>query len=246
MTSELPRRLQSACLELVLVKTTDPATPDRPEGYSTWAFSGPGCEILFVGKGPKTDRAEAFRDLVADPQVRLSWPQQSHSTIVLEAKEEGLCGNADALRTDLPGMALSVVTADCVPIVIAGPNHLATIHAGWRGLAGKLLQTTLESLPEDPDRMRAWIGPAIGACCYEVGPEVASQVVAASGPEVEISRQPRPHLDLAAAAALQLARAGVTKLHTVRACTRCTPDSLWSYRRDGPAAGRNWTFAWKK
>ena len=223
----------------------DSTTPDHPNGYSTWAFSGPGCKILFVGKGPQAERDEAFRDLVSDPQVRLSWPQQSHSTIVLEATGDGLCGNADAIRTDHPGVALSIVTADCVPIVIAGPNHLATIHAGWRGLAGRLIQTTLDDLPEDPSRLQAWIGPSIGACCYEVGPEVASQVVAASGPEVELSRQPRPHLDLAAAAAMQLARAGVDRRNTVNACTRCSADSLWSYRRDGPAAGRNWTFAWK-
>lgn len=227
------------------MKGLDSATPDHLDGYATWAFSGPGCEILFVGKGPQTERSGAFRDLVPDPQLRLSWPRQVHSTVVLEAKNEGLCGQADAIRTDQSGLALSIVTADCVPIVIAGSDQLATVHAGWRGLAGQLIQTTLDDLAEDPGRLHAWIGPAIGACCYEVGPEVASQVVAASGPEVEVSRNPRPHLDLAAAAALQLTRGGVQNLHTVRACTRCSQDSLWSYRRDGAAAGRNWTFAWK-
>lgn len=227
------------------MKVLEPATADQWDSYTSWAFSGPGCEILFVGKGPRSERSEAFRDLVPDPQLRLSWPRQIHSTVVLEAKNEGLCGDADAIRTDQPGIALSIATADCVPIVIAGRDHLATVHAGWRGLAGRLLQATLNDLAEEPGRMHAWIGPAIGACCYEVGPEVARQVVAASGPEVEISHNSRPHLDLAAAAASQLTRGGVQSLHTVHACTRCSRESLWSYRRDGVAAGRNWTFAWK-
>lgn len=226
------------------MKVPDTGSPDHLDGYATWAFTGPGCEILFVGKGQQTERSGAFRDLVPDPRLRLSWPRQIHSKIVLEATNEGLCGEADAIRTDRPGVALSVVTADCVPLVIAGTKHLATVHAGWRGLAGQLIQATLDDIAEDPAQLRAWIGPAIGACCYEVGPEVASQVVAASGPEVEISGNSRPHLDLGAAAALQLARGGVQRLSTVRACTQCLQDSLWSYRRDGAAAGRNWTFAW--
>lgn len=222
-----------------------PQTPQTVAGHATWAFSGAGCEVLFVGKGPQTERLEAFRTLVPSSTPSLSWPRQTHSAVVLEANREGLCGAGDAIRTDQPGIALSVVTADCVPIVVAGSDRLATIHAGWRGLAGRLIQKTLDDLGEDPLELRAWIGPAIGACCYEVGSRVAEQVVDASAPEVEVKRQPRPHLDLPRAAALQLTRAGVRCPETVPVCTRCSQDWLWSYRRDGAAAGRNWTFAWK-
>lgn len=94
--------------------------------------------------------------------------------------------------------------------------------------------------------MRAWIGPAIGDCCYEVGEDVAEQVVAASSAEVLTRRNPRPHLDLAMASTVQLARGGIRQIHTIRVCTRCSPDLLWSYRRDGAASGRNFTFAWRR
>jgi YfiH family protein len=221
--------------------------PASLNGHAAWPFTGPGCQILFVGKGPVTERQEAFRRLVPEPSgLQLSWPRQNHSSVVLKAEVEGSCGDGDAIHTDHSGVALSVATADCLPIVVAGPNHLATIHAGWRGLAGRLIEKTLDYLAEEPGKVCAWVGPAIGPCCYEVRPDVADQVVAASSPDVELSHHPRPHLDLTRAAAVQLARAGVRNLRAVPVCTRCSPEWLWSYRRDGDGAGRNWTFAWKR
>jgi YfiH family protein len=223
-----------------------PILPASLNDHAAWPFTGPGCQVLFVGKGPVTERQEAFRKLVSEPStLQLSWPRQIHSSVLLEAEREGCCGDGDAIHTDKSGVALSVVTADCLPIVVAGPSHLTTIHAGWRGLAGHLIEKTLDELNEEPGKVCAWIGPAIGPCCYEVGPDVANQVVAASSPEVELSRHPRPYLDLTKAAAVQLTRAGVRNLRTVPVCTRCSPKWLWSYRRDGDRAGRNWTFAWK-
>ncbi|HEX2164551.1 MAG TPA: laccase domain-containing protein, partial [Thermoanaerobaculia bacterium] len=100
----------------------------------------------------------------------------------------------------------------------------------------------------DPAGWTAWIGPALGPCCYEVGEEVAEAVAAASDPAV-VSRPAagaRPRLDLAAAARRQLAALGVEDVRTVAACTRCEADLLWSYRRDGRRAGRNHAFIWKR
>ena len=95
--------------------------------------------------------------------------------------------------------------------------------------------------------MTAWIGPAIGACCYEVGSDVAEAVAAASEPGVVIERPgTRPHLDLQRAIAAQLESAGVSQLRaTLERCTHCHQQELWSYRRDGRRAGRNLTFAWR-
>jgi YfiH family protein len=224
-----------------------PILPASLNGHAAWPFTGPGCRVLFVGKGPVTERREAFQELVSEPRtLQLSWPRQIHSSVVLKAEREGSCGDGDAIHTEYSGVVLSVVTADCVPIVVAGPNHLATIHAGWRGLAGRLIEKTIDALAEEPGKVCAWIGPAIGPCCYEVGPDVAEQVVAASSSDAELSCYPRPHLDLTRAASVQLARAGVRNLRTVPVCTQCSPEWLWSYRRDGEEAGRNWTFAWKR
>lgn len=225
--------------------TKNTPAPQLRAGYWTWSFQGSDCQILFVGRGPQRQRTQAFEDLVDDPGLRLSWPHQIHSATVLEADHPGLCGQADAMTTRERGVVLSVATADCVPIVVESRRHLATIHAGWRGLANHIIQHTLDDLTENPGLARAWIGPAIGPCCYEVGRDVAGKVVAASDPNVLTEKEPRPHLDLVGAARFQLMRAGVEQVHTVSVCTRCSPEWLWSYRRDRDGAGRNWSFAWR-
>ena len=93
----------------------------------------------------------------------------------------------------------------------------------------------------------AWIGPAIGVCCYEVGEEVADRVGAVGGPEVVRSGGgDRPHLDLARAVEYQLRRAGVESIERLGPCTRCSPRLLHSYRRDGAGAGRNLTYVWRR
>ena len=155
-----------------------------------------------------------------------------------------MCGQADALTTGSNRLALSVATADCVPVVVAGERSLATIHAGWRGLAGGVVANVVSGLSEPATALRAWIGPAIGACCYEVGDEVAREVAAASAATVRHETATRPHLDLTAAAEIQLKREGIGHIETLRICTRCHPEWLWSYRLDRDQAGRNWTFAW--
>ena len=91
------------------------------------------------------------------------------------------------------------MTADCVPVLVAGPEGLAAIHAGWRGIVGGIIPATLARMKGEPAEWTAWVGPAIGACCYEVGDDVARQVVGASGPEVAIPGPAgKPHLDLPA------------------------------------------------
>jgi YfiH family protein len=228
------------------MKTKTSANPDRLNGYVAWNCSSSDINVLFLGRGLRPSRTEAFREVVSDPALSLSWPRQIHSATVLAAEHSGLCGDGDALHTGRTDTVLSVVTADCVPIVIASAEHLATVHAGWRGLVAGIVEATLERLGDGRESMRAWIGPAIGDCCYEVGEDVAEQVVAVSAPEVQTTHNPRPHLDLALAAATQLSRGGVGQIDTVRVCTRCSPQLLWSYRRDGAAAGRNFTFAWRR
>jgi hypothetical protein len=92
----------------------------------------------------------------------------------------------------------------------------------------------------------AWIGPAIGPCCYEVGPEVARMVAAAGGAEsVREGPRGRPHADLAGAVERQLRAEGVTRIVSLALCTRCHPEWLWSHRRDGERAGRNLALIWR-
>jgi YfiH family protein len=149
-----------------------------------------------------------------------------------------------------------VVTADCVPVLLAGPAGIAAVHAGWRGVVAGVVGAAVAAMREarrlvagqwQGTELAAWIGPAIGPCCYETGGDVAAQVAAASEPGV-VSPGPagRPHLDLQAAVQWQLAAAGVAEIQTVALCTRCAAEQLHSYRRDGRGAGRNHSFIWRE
>lgn len=222
-------------------------TPRRRAGFSTWEEDHADVRVRFVGRGPSPERAAALA-AVDDPggaPLRLAWPRQIHSARVLAARP-GECGEGDALVTEEAGLAVAVATADCVPILLAGPRGLAAVHAGWRGLAANVAAAAVATLDAERTAVVAWIGPAIGPCCYEVGEEVATQVAAASAPRViERHAAPRPHLDLQLAARLQLERCGVRAVNTVVRCTRCHPDELWSFRRDGRAVGRNLAFVWR-
>ncbi len=199
-------------------------------------------EVRFAGRGPWADRARLLES-VGGEGLEPAWCRQVHSDRVVPANA-GECGEADALVTSRAGLALTVVTADCVPLVIAGRDRLAAVHAGWRGIAARIVTRTLERLG-DTGPLTAWLGPAIGSCCYEVGNDVAERVVAVSGPTARVDPEgsQKPHLDLHRAVALQL-EGRVAELRRIEACTRCHPQALSSYRRDGARAGRNFTFAW--
>ncbi|HEX5717526.1 MAG TPA: polyphenol oxidase family protein, partial [Thermoanaerobaculia bacterium] len=203
-----------------------------------WSDRRGDVEVRFTGRGPAGERQEILARIEPDaPPV--AWAKQIHSATVLPA-HPGHCGEGDALFGDAPDLALSVVTADCVPVLLAGPNGLAAVHAGWRGLVGGVIPATLERLGGAHAVHTAWIGPTIGPCCYEVGEEVAGQF-----PDEAVVPGPadRPHLDLIAAARQQLK--GVKKVRIVAVCTRCAADRLYSYRREGKGVGRNVAFIWR-
>ncbi len=208
-----------------------------------WRAGDGEVEVRFVGRAGSTSREGTLRG-VGGGRRAPAWLSQRHSAVCLEAAP-GPCGEGDALWTGEPGLALCVATADCVPVALAGAAGVAVAHAGWRGIVAGVVARAAAAVRAGDDGSRAWIGPAIGACCYEVGPEVARAVVAASAPGV-LCPGPgeRPHLDLVAAVESQLRAAGVAVIERLGPCTRCSPELLSSYRRDGAAAGRNLTFAW--
>ncbi len=154
--------------------------------------------------------------------------KQIHSDIAWEAKEcAGCIREGDALITAQPGLLLTIRTADCIPILIADPvrRAVAAIHAGWRGtvagIAGKTVQKMTSFFKSDPADLIAAIGPGIGVCCFEVGPEVAAQ----------FGTRGR-HLDLVEANRLDLASAGVERIAAGAPCTLCQPGLFHSFRRD--------------
>jgi YfiH family protein len=221
------------------------AGPFERGGYPVWEDRRGEIEVRFVGSGPAGGRDEVLAR-IGEPDLPVAWARQIHSARVLPAAAPGECGEGDALTTDRPGLALAVVTADCVPVLLAGPSGIAAVHAGWRGIASGVIPATLRALG-NPAGWTAWIGPAIGPCCYEVGEEVAEQIAAASTPEAVVPHPGgRPHLDLLRAATHQLQAAGVADVTALPLCTRCETARLSSYRREGKGAGRNLAFIWRR
>ncbi|MDX1996498.1 MAG: polyphenol oxidase family protein [Thermoanaerobaculia bacterium] len=213
--------------------------------FPVWEDHRGAVEARFVGRGPAGDRAAVYEALGTGLTAPVAWAKQIHSNHVLPARP-GACGEGDALVSSESGLVLSVIVADCVPVLLAGDRALATVHAGWRGLASDVIGLTLATLEEPAESLTAWIGPAIGPCCYEVSEEVAEAVVAASSAAARRDdRGEKPHLDLHAAAHEQLSRRGVSDLRSAPVCTRCHPEWLWSYRREGPGGGRNHGFLWR-
>lgn len=206
-----------------------------------WRDAVDGACVGFAGRGLELDRADAPARLERRP-LASAWLRQVHSAAVRPGRP-GDCGEGDALASAARELALLVATADCVPVLLASASGVAAVHAGWRGLAAGVIAAAAAALPGGAEGAVAWIGPAIGPCCYEVGEEVAVAVAAASDRSCLRPRAGRrPHLDLAGAAAQQLECAGIAELRQLALCTRCERHRLWSYRAEHGGQGRN--YAW--
>lgn len=224
----------------------DPSAATESLGHWCLATTSGDARFSFYGKA--TTGVE--RDLEAALEragKSVAFLRQIHSARVLDGAA-GACGDGDALVTRDRRLALRIVTADCVPVLLASETAIAAVHAGWRGLAAGVIGAAVERIG-DATHLRAVIGPCIGACCYEVGPDVAEQVARQAGSDrviVDGGHGNRPHLDLALATRLGLARAGVADVLTFDACTRCDASRWWSYRREGKGAGRNVALVWRE
>jgi len=153
--------------------------------------------------------------------------------------------DADASFTNEAGALLAIETADCLPVLIVDPRkrRVAAAHAGWRGTVARVAQEAVRALERggsDPQDLLAAVGPAIGPCCYEVGPEVEEAFGPAEAGFFVPGPSSRKHLDVAAANRAQLEAAGVkaANIDSLNLCTRCRGDLFFSYRRDGANAGR--------
>lgn len=177
------------------------------------------------------------------------WLQQVHGTSVMvadgTARHAAPCADACVVR-DLEPVAV-VLTADCLPLLLAGPDGVAAVHAGWRGLADGVIESAVSALGSAPDRIHAWLGPAIGQRAFEVGPEVRASFVdadpAAAGCFIP-GRDDRWHADLYALARLRLAALGVHSISGGGWCTCEDAAQFHSYRRDGARSGRMATLVW--
>ncbi|CAN5615883.1 purine nucleoside phosphorylase YfiH [soil metagenome] len=164
----------------------------------------------------------------------LALARQVHGAEVMEvgAGASGVLGEADGLVARTPGPVLAMLTADCAPVVVAGADGVALLHAGWRGLVAGVVGRGVARVGVP---RAAWIGPAIRSCCYEVGREVMDAFERAGLPTLG------DRVDPADAARSALTRAGVERVAVADECTACSA-RYFSYRRDG-VTGRQGAFA---
>jgi len=160
--------------------------------------------------------------------------------------EEIKTQEADGIITDIKGIEIGILTADCVPVLLFDRKKkiVAAAHAGWKGTASKITAKAVEIMMERfesrPQDIAAAIGPAIGPCCYEVGEEVVSAFGDQEG--VAVQQGNKWHVDLPKSNLLQLEDAGVTDIDLSNICTSCRTDLFFSHRKEMGKTGRQLSF----
>lgn len=220
-------------------------------------LSSPPFDRLNLGLrcGDDPALAAANRERLAgwlDLPSRPHWLAQVHGTAVVRFDAppgEGPEPVADAAVTSAPGVVLAILTADCLPVLLAARDggEIGAAHAGWRGLAAGVLEATVQAMQTPPGRLVAWLGPAAGPRAYEIGAEVRDAFLA-HDPAADAAFAPtRPghwRVDLYALARQRLAAAGVPLVQGGGECTLSDATRYFSHRRDG-RSGRMATLAWR-
>ena len=185
------------------------------------------------------------------------WLKQVHSAIVVELSPassgpDAPVYSADASFTTAPGVVCAVQVADCLPVLFAAPGGrgVAAAHAGWRGLAGGVLETSIDALCAaagcEPGQLQAWLGACIGPRRFEVGPDVLEAFGAdpyGESPAFVPFKPGKWHADLPALARARLRAAGVQAIAGGSWCTVEAPSRFFSFRRDG-VTGRMAAAVW--
>lgn len=220
------------------------------------AAGGGGLNLgTHVGDDPLAVAAN-WRRLLELLPAEPAWLKQVHGVHVVDAATAAAAAHppeADASISTRPGVVCAIMTADCLPVLLADADGrvVGAAHAGWRGLAAGVLQATVRAMREvGAGRVQAWLGPAIGPREFEVGEEVV-RAFAGLGAEAATAFRAKPgspgkHLaDLPALARLALAEAGVVDVAGGTRCTVGEPEDFYSFRRDG-VTGRMASLIWIK
>ena len=235
--------------------------PDLVHGFLTRHGGVSGAPFaslnLSTQVGDEADAvSENWRRVVsgAAAGLRMATMRQVHGATVLSVRQDMAdVGEADAMATEARGVALGVLTADCVPILLVAPAYgvVAAVHAGWRGTVAGVTAHTLDHLATafavPPSAVYAALGPAIGGCCYETERRVADRLEQRWGTLSGVVLQ-RSHdkvrLDLRQANAEILVRCRVPRaqVSSVGPCTRCVADDFFSHRGERGRTGRQLSF----
>jgi len=212
---------------------------------------GPWCSLNLgesCGDDPEAvalNRKRLRQDLPSDPR----WLQQVHGTRLIHLDQWRPGIQADAAWTDRPGQVCAILTADCLPILLAERHGelVAAIHGGWRGLAADIVAGVLRALPAARSDLLAWIGPAIGPDHYEVDAPVRDALLALDAKLsncFEPSREDHWLADLKAVAKQRLRALGVDSVFDAKLCTAAETHHFFSHRRDRGISGRQAGLIW--
>ncbi|MDO4904833.1 MAG: peptidoglycan editing factor PgeF [Lautropia sp.] len=250
--------------------------PDSPHPSIRWAFSlrtGGVSRGVWAGTPSRADglnlgsncgddpghvaqNRQRIADFIGQP---VSWLAQVHGRQVfdLDVQEHPLrsvqaAAEADAQVCSRPGIALAVLVADCLPVLLADRQGrvIGAAHAGWRGLAGGVLEATVQRMCShaDVDDLVAWLGPCIGPAAFEVGDDVLDAFLASdAGARTAFRPGAEPGkwwADLPLLARRRLSASGVGRIIDSHACTCSDPTRFYSYRRDHGACGRMAGLIW--
>ena len=228
----------------------------RRGGKSTGHYSSLNLSFR-VGDDPQVvkDNLCDMKKVVGMHELRIVTMKQVHCDHIVDVKDKNLkeAGEADGMVTEERGLFLGVLTADCVPILfsVKGRKLVAVVHTGWRGaLAGialKMVRHLQHRYGVEPGSLEVVMGPAIGACCYEIGAEVSAPLVQRWGRQAQECLQEndgKPFLNLRRLNGQMLESAGVPagQIFQVGPCTSCAADDFYSYRREGGETGRQMSF----
>jgi len=224
------------------------ATTLRTGGVSTGAYASlnPALHV-----GDKNDRVTENRLIIKDMLSLPSepvWLNQIHSNLVIDAATSEPLQEADASYTREPGIVCTVMTADCLPLLVCDSEGtcIAAIHAGWRGLLAGVIANTVESLQKK--NLLVWLGPAIGPECFEVGTEVRDLFVNKSTSFSNAFReqdQGKWLADIYNLARTELAAVGIDHIYGGDFCTVTEQARFYSYRRD-KETGRMASLIWRE
>ncbi len=240
----------------------DWVAPSTVGAFVTTRETGPsrGDFAAFNPKGFKGDDPasvarcrELIGEAVGDDRP-LAWLKQVHGARVIRhygKQELETPPEADAAVAFDRGHACVVLTADCLPVFFCdrAGTRVGVAHAGWRGLAGGVLEATVAALGVEPDDILAWFGPAISNAQFEVGPEVL-EAFAAFQPEAKSAFEPSPYRlghymgDIYKLARLRLERLGISSIGGGHFCTACDDKRFYSYRRDNGRTGHMASVIW--
>jgi len=219
--------------------------PKRIKAYTTIRSSWGERNSINLPNQQANERLTALLDLPAEPL----WLTQTHSALAVEAEPQNQGQKADASYTSNPNQICTVVTADCLPLLICNKKgtFVAAIHAGWRGLAGGIIEATLKHAPEPAHDLLVWLGPAIGPQKFEVGRDVF-EAFAQHTPHAASAFVPSAEekwlADLYELARIRLTALGVSAIYGGNFCTHTQSDLFYSYRRDQGQTGRMASLIW--